>query len=385
MNAFCVFMHLSAMDIEICHLTSVHRSDDIRIFLKECRSLSAIGYKVHLVYLTDEPFQGYIQGVQLTGIKRSSKSRFGRVLVDGKHLVNHVLKLKPALIHMHDPELLRFTPRFKRAGIRVIFDAHEDLPLQVMGKHYIPQLIRKPLSGLVSALESHYAIKLDALVAATPSIQEKFEKKGVRSVCVRNFPLSNELVSVDSVAAGKRVHEICYIGGIMRSRGIVTLLDAISQLPVRLHLCGTYSPLSLRDELMQHPAWSKVIEHGFINREGIRTVLDTCRIGMVTLHPQINYIESLPIKLFEYMSAGIPVIASDFPLWKSIIGDAHCGLCTNPTDADAVADAIRILLEDDELCSQMGSNGQRAVEAQYNWSQEAKSLIELYKEVLNQV
>jgi glycosyltransferase involved in cell wall biosynthesis len=376
-------MHLSAMDIEICHLTSVHRPDDIRIFLKECRSLSSQGYKVHLVYLADEPFQGEVDGVQLTGIKRTSKSRFGRVLVDVNQLVKHVLKLKPALVHMHDPELLRFVPKLKQTGIRVIFDAHEDLPLQVMGKHYIPKLIRKPVSELVSALESHYIFKLDALVAATPSIQDKFEKQGVHTVCVRNFPLSDELVSADSMPAGKRVHEICYIGGIMRSRGIVTLLDAIELLPVRLHLCGSYSPAGLRDELVQHPAWGKVIEHGFINREGIRSVLDTCRIGMVTLHPQVNYIESLPIKLFEYMSAGIPVIASDFPLWRTIIGDASCGVCTNPTDAFAVAGAIRTLLEDDELCSRMGSNGRRAVQAEYNWNQEAQQLIGLYEEVLN--
>ncbi|MFM9008203.1 MAG: glycosyltransferase family 4 protein [Bacteroidota bacterium] len=372
------------MDIEICHLTSVHRPDDIRIFLKECQSLHDAGYAVHLVHLADHPLQEVINGVRVTGIKRTSKSRLGRVFVDGVKLLNQVLKLKPDLVHMHDPELLRFVPRFKQAGIRVVFDAHEDLPLQVMGKHYIPQLIRKPVSKLVSALESRYTQKLDALVAATPSIMEKFARQGVRAVCVRNFPLTHELVSPASIPAGKRAHEICYIGGIMRSRGVITILDAIEHLPVRLHLCGFYSPAALRDELVQHPAWSKVIEHGFINREGVRSVLETCRIGMVTLHPQINYIESLPIKLFEYMSAGIPVIASDFPLWKTIIADAGCGLCTNPTDAAAVADAIHTLLEDDELCSRMGSNGQKAVQDRYNWGQESKGLIGLYAELLNQ-
>jgi glycosyltransferase involved in cell wall biosynthesis len=82
------------------------------------------------------------------------------------------------------------------------------------------------------------------------------------------------------------------------------------------------------------------------------------------------------------MSAGIPVIASDFPLWKSIVSTADCGICVNPLDTKELATAIQKLLEDDELCRRLGENGREAVQQQYNWEMESRKLIELYSEIL---
>jgi len=54
---------------------------------------------------------------------------------------------------------------------------------------------------------------------------------------------------------------------------------------------------------------------------------------MVTLHPTPNHLESLPIKMFEYMAAGLPVIASDFPVWRDIVDRFQCGLLVDPLGA----------------------------------------------------
>ena len=67
------------------------------------------------------------------------------------------------------------------------------------------------------------------------------------------------------------------------------------------------------------------------------------------------------------MSAGLPVVASDFPLWRQIIGEAKCGLLVNPTDIHQITEAILWLLSNSEKAEEMGQNGQRAVLKRFNW------------------
>ena len=104
--------------------------------------------------------------------------------------------------------------------------------------------------------------------------------------------------------------------------------------------------------------------------------------GLVTLHPVINYLDALPIKMFEYMAAGIPVIASDFPLWREIVVGNQCGLCVDPMDPAAIARAIDHLAQHPDEACQMGENGRRAVLEKFNWAVEEKKLIQLYEDLL---
>ncbi len=82
------------------------------------------------------------------------------------------------------------------------------------------------------------------------------------------------------------------------------------------------------------------------------------------------------------MSAGIPVIASDFPLWREILDDNECGICINPLDPQDIASAINYLISHPDVAKRMGENGRRAVREKFNWSIEEKKLIQFYEEVL---
>ncbi len=105
--------------------------------------------------------------------------------------------------------------------------------------------------------------------------------------------------------------------------------------------------------------------------------------GLVILHPLQNFKESLPIKMFEYMSAGIPVIASDFTLWSSIINESGSGLVVDPLDPEAIAEQIDALLSDPGLAQRMGQSGRKAVEERYNWKNEEKKLLAFYHDLLH--
>jgi len=130
------------------------------------------------------------------------------------------------------------------------------------------------------------------------------------------------------------------------------------------------------------PGWQRVNVLGFLDRAGVRDVLGRSMAGLVTFHPAPNHIDSQPNKMFEYMSAGIPVIASDFPLWREIIAGNDCGLLVDPLNPAAIAEAIDYLISHPEEAERMGRNGRRAVEEQYNWEHEATKLIQFYEQIL---
>jgi glycosyltransferase involved in cell wall biosynthesis len=106
-------------------------------------------------------------------------------------------------------------------------------------------------------------------------------------------------------------------------------------------------------------------------------VLRGARVGLLVLHPVEAHLESLPIKLFEYMAAGIPVVASDFPAWRELVGDA--GLLVDPYDVGAIAGAIDTLLDDPQAAEAMGARGRAAVADRYGWEGEAERLLSLYE------
>jgi glycosyltransferase involved in cell wall biosynthesis len=110
--------------------------------------------------------------------------------------------------------------------------------------------------------------------------------------------------------------------------------------------------------------------------------MGSAAVGMICYLPEPNHTQAYPNKLFEYMAAGLPVIASDFPLWRQIVTEADCGICVDPTDSDQIANAITELMSNPARRLEMGRNGIRAVLSLYNWSTEEQKLIGLYASTL---
>jgi glycosyltransferase involved in cell wall biosynthesis len=163
-------------------------------------------------------------------------------------------------------------------------------------------------------------------------------------------------------------------------RGIRQLVQACALLrsDARLSLAGQFSEAALESEVRAYPGWRRILHHGQLDRAGVSGLMHRAIAGLVTLHPVANYLDALPVKMFEYMAAGIPVIASRFPLWRNIIERHGCGLCVDPGDPAAIASAIDQLVLNPAQAARMGENGRRAVEQQYNWAREEKKLINFY-------
>lgn len=364
----------------VVHLTSAHPRDDIRVFLKECCSLAAHGHEVVLV-VADGRGDEVRDGVTIADVGRST-GRLDRMFKVTRRVGRKALALDADIYHLHDPELLPVGLKLNRCGKKVVFDAHEDVPKQILGKHYLHPWVRRVLSWSFAHFERHVCKRLDGVVTATPYIRDKFLSINPRSVDINNFPMIGELESV--VQWNDKADEVCYVGSIAQIRGVKELVRAmeLTRTPVRLNLVGGFVEAHVEIEVRAYPGWQKVQALGVQDRQGVREVLGRSVAGVVTLHPIPNYQDALPIKMFEYMSAGIPVVASDFDLWRTIVQESGCGLCVDPMDPAAIASAIDHLVSHPEEAEKMGRNGRQAVLVRYNWAVEEAKLIKFYDELL---
>jgi len=369
---------------KVAHLTTVHAAGDVRIFRKECRSLAEGGYEVILI----APGQGtrVEEGVKIRGVPLDPARRVKRMTVGLGKILAAALREGADLYHFHDPELIPVGIFLKIRGKKVIYDVHEDYGASILeaDRDWLPDFWRRLFARGVRLAERVGMTFFDAAVAATPAIGDLFPAAKV--AVARNYPLAGELSATGSVPYQRRPYHVVYAGGISESRGIREMIGAMALMRGRpeatLLLAGEFSPPELEGEVLSGADMTGVRYLGLLSREELAAVLGNSRAGLVLFHPLKNHVAAQPNKLFEYMSAGIPVIASDFPLWREIVVKNGAGLLVDPKDVRAIAEAIGWLFDHPEEARRMGENGKEAVEKTYNWSKEEETLLGLYGDLL---
>ena len=370
---------MTRKNIKICHFTSVHKRHDVRIFRKECLSLSK-RFQVFLV-VADGLGNEEREGVQIIDVGKITGGRLTRFRKTSKKVAQKALALDAAIYHFHDPELLFYATAFFRKNKKLIYDVHEDVPRQILAKYWIPGIFRKTVATFFEWYENHKAARMNFVVAATPFIRDRFLKVNKNTIDINNFPISDVIIEDSGIAP--KENAVCYVGGITKVRGVGEVVEALEQVDVQLKLAGEISPAEFESELKSKKGWAKVDFAGFVDRNRIRGILQASKAGIVTLYPIKNYIDALPVKMFEYMAAGLPVIASHFPLWKEIIEGNNCGLTVDPKNPQEIAAAIKHVLDNPEIARKMGENGQKAVMEKYNWKEEEKKLFDVYEIMAN--
>jgi len=364
--------------IKVCHLSTVHPTFDTRILHKECRSLARASHEVHLLIPHDR--DEVVNGVRIEGLPRSS-GRVRRMTVGPLRLLRRALRLRADVYHFHDPELMPVGLILRALGKKVVYDVHEDLPRTFEYKDYLKPWLRGVLSWVADRVENTAARYYSGVVTATPIIAGRFRRRK-EVVVVQNYPILDELLLPDPVPWEQRPPSVAYVGSISRERGILEMVRAMNLLPAStegtLELAGTFSPPGLLQEAASLPGWNRVRYLGHLGRDGVRDLLGRVRAGLVVLHPEQNYLDSQPIKMYEYMSAGLPLIASDFPLWRPWILPNSCGWMVDPLDPGAIAGAIQRVLADPAGSRAMGERGRKAVEETFNWAPEERKLLDLY-------
>jgi glycosyltransferase involved in cell wall biosynthesis len=361
-------------------VSSVHRWNDTRIFMRQAASLAASGYEVTLIGIGDrrEPFDS--AGVHVYNLPR--RRRALRWITD-LEIVRRVLALDASIVHAHDPELFPFILLLRLLGRKAVCDVHEDVPAQVLNKEWVPRPLRRPLSFSLRRCQRWLPSLADAVILAEDSYRRSFP--AVRNVeVVRNYPLLPEQCKCDYASDRLR---LVYVGDVRMVRGIgeyVRIVHRLRQdsIPAELHVVGSFADPAEEAEIRERIRVLELDEHvKFLGRrppEEIPALVEACDVGLALLHPIGNYRESYPTKMFEYMAAGLPVVVSRFALWEKVVEGNECGCVVDPLDVEEAAAAIARYWSSPELRERHGRNGRAAAVARYHWNRELPRLVAVY-------
>ena len=366
--------------MKICHMTSAHSSDDVRIFYKECSSLAKVGYDTYLVAKGESQEEC---GVHIVGVGLAPESRIKRMTMFTSKVYKAALATDADIYHLHDPELLPYGKKLKRLGKKVIFDSHENHTAQILEKRYLPKIARKGVAAWYHARETKAVKQFDAvIVPCTFDGENIFENRAKRTCFIANYPKLNDFHFAGNDAVEK-TDKICYVGGLSYERGIYHLIRAAHKAGKRLVLAGAFSDEDFERQVKSMPEFSCVDYLGMLPNTAIPQVLEGCSIGANTLLNvgQYHHIDTFGVKVFEYMSMGLPVILPDYPYMREMVDRYGFGVCVKTDDVDSIAQAITYLTDNPDLAHQMGENGRKAVEEEFNWGTQEKKLLELYETI----
>jgi len=370
---------------KICHLTTVHPIYDVRIYQKECVSLAAGGFDVSLIACTEKEFEEIRNGVKCISLNIPVKNRIHRFIKRSKTVYKKALEVDAEIYHFHDPELLFMGLKLKKKGKKVIFDSHEDITVNILDKNYIPKLIRPFMQYLFNKYASFVIKKLDGIITVTPHIVEKLKNINPKTFQITNFPIVDE----EKIPSQEKIQKfstptIFFAGGVtplFNHENIIKSLDRI-EFDIKYLLAGPASSEYLA-KLKKMKSWNKVEYLGIIPHDEVKKIYKKSHIGLAIANYSNNGGGKLGTigntKLFEIMLEEIPIICTDFILWKSIVEDNKAGICVNPSDIESITKAITKLVLNDSESRIMGQNGKKIVLEKYNWKTQESILIDIYK------
>lgn len=354
-----------------------HRAFDTRIFQKEALTLVQAGYTVTLIIPHEATV--VVKGVKIEAVPLPTKG-WKQLVVCPWNIFRKALGYpRHSIFHIHDSELLLIGLLLRITGRKVIYDAHEDTPRQISYQHWIPWWIKKPYGWFYFVLEKLAGWFFNAIIVAEPVIAHYYPQKKTR--LIRNFSKVESFQKQRNlIPYQEREKSIIYIGLLSRPRGLLEMVKAYSVVAKKIpdfkfKIGGKFSPQQLEQEILPN---YPVQYLGWIPYERLPAVLFEAQIGIIIPEPNPRYTTNYPVKLFEYMAAELPVIASRFGESANFVKECNGGLLVNPQDTGEVANAIMWLLENPLEAEAMGKRGQDMIFKKYNWELESERLLDLY-------
>ncbi len=370
--------------VKVCHVSSAHSVHDDRIFFKECSSL-AEDFDVHVIAIgeKDEVFNN----VHIHALPKSS-SRFNRFFLLQIKLLIQAFKVNAKVYHFHDPDLILFGLIQKLLGKKVVYDMHELVYYQINDKEWLGNgFMKKMVSSIYLMFEKIGVRCFDKIVIAEDGywtyVNEKHKKHINKFIAIRNFSIyeliKNTTPDLSINKDNRRI--IVYAGGLSKIRGVKEIIEAIQTIDnVTFLTLGQWENDDYRQQCEQADVNQKMNYIGLVKMDKVYSYLKIADIGVANLYHKPNYLTSLPIKAFEYMASGIPIIMSDFPYWIETFSE--CALFVNPLDPNDIKKKIEILLSDKDLSPKLAESGKKLVLEKYTWEAESKLLVKHYQQLV---
>lgn len=370
------------MKTRIIHLTTVHARTDTRIRYKEVETLSDLyPNQVMLVVQDGKGDEDVNQRYKIHDIGKRPKSRFLRAVNGSTKILFVILKLRPKIVHFHDPELIPFAMLLRLFGLRIIYDVHEDLPKQILAKDYIKSVyLRKILSFLASVIEIVAGQLFSRIIVTTTKIGDRFPKH--KTALVRNYP-KLEILSSNCIEKKSETHfVVSYAGSLTKSRGITDLVNAMEFLPdtYRMQFLGSFQPPGLEIECRALEGWQKCEYLGRVPHSQIGEYISSAHLGVQMMHDIPNYAGGIATKIFEYLALGVPTLMSDTPERRNDYHSlTHFAEPANPED---IASKIQYIRNNYTAVLEQTKINQAFVLEKMTWKNEGHTLANVYAELL---
>jgi glycosyltransferase involved in cell wall biosynthesis len=357
-------------------LANGHSPFDTRIFHKEAKMLAHAGYSVSIIVphtLNEER-----DGVSIIAVPLR-KDGWKKLLINPFSILRKAMvQPSTSIFHIHDSDILITGLILKLFGRKVIYDAHEDTPLQIAYQHWIPKIIKKPYAWFYYLLEKVCGCFFDAIIVAEPVIAKYFPPR--KTFLVRNFPLTKSFHIPFALPYEQRERTLVHVGVLSKVRGLFEMLEGYKIAKTNVNfgftIGGKFTPPSLESEVLKH---YDIRFLGWVPYSALVELLFQSKVGIIVPNPIERYKTNYPVKMFEFMAAGLPVIASREGEAAAFIEEGQCGILVNPLDHGEIAAAMSWLFANPEEAEQMGKRGQALIFNQYNWERESQVLVQVYQ------
>lgn len=372
--------------MRILILTTVHNWNDPRIFHKEACTL-ALEHEVILVAV-GEGEERTVNGVRVrligTWKKRSDRPRLWW------RAYREIFRWKPDAIHFHDPELaLILLPYALLSNRRIVCDVHEHPSGGYGRRPWIPKRLQRWIGGFFYRLLRSTPYLYDAVLLAEDSYLSHFPKRRNIHVIHNYAIVPNPDVPYFDRYGDFDPHKnlkLIYVGCLMEYRGALTMVQMVEKLRERypgvsLDLVGRAQPRSLEPRIQKESErLSGIIKlHGYVDWSQMEPFLRNAHVGLIPLKPDPNLVGSLATKFFDYMTYGLPFVASNFPFWQRFLQENPGGIPADATNPDDFVEAIISLVESPERLRELSRNGYRLVRERFSWQMEGSRLADVYR------
>lgn len=373
--------------IRVLHLGYQHVENDIRIVQKECASLFRAGYEVYYATANCQTGVCATEGVTLIPIKQKNKTPLVNYIINkelDKEYYSIIDRVKPEVIHIHEYGISYLVKKIKKhfPKIQVIYDAHEDNATLSYEKDIdqYGKVLSEILRFLRRKKEKEAFLNADYVITATEHINELYHHNCKQVETITNYPI---ITNPSNTVEREKI--VCFAGVINERRDSTILIECSKFLKGELHLAGPIDGnyIDEQKKINEDSYERKWFYHGILSDREVKELYAKSMVGVCLYKKEINTYWAMPNKLFEYMEAGIPIIASDFPLWKEIVEGNECGFCVNEESHDEIIEKINYLFDNPDIAYRMGQNGRNAVEKCYNWDVEKVKLLQIYSNLVN--
>ena len=366
---------------KVCHISTVHRITDTRVFYKECVSMAKY-FDLSLIITHDK--KEVIDGVKVIPLPKS-RGRLHRLVIKTTLAFFKALRSKAKICHIHDPELIIVGILLRLFGKKVVYDMHELVYYQITDKKWLgPMWFRKFVAGFYKIFES-IAIRIFSQIAIAekgyfPYFEKHYPKRLKKVMFIRNFPILSMIDEQETHDYKTDKTTLIYVGGLTRIRGIKELSEGVkaAKSNVQLVLLGPWESDAFKEECLSNN--NRVIYEGMRPLNEVFPFVKGADIGCALLHPLQNHINSSLIKTYEYMACSLPMILSDFDTWKEEFGDFS--IFCDPLNIDQIANTIDCAVQHSEEMKQKGELGRTEVIKKYSWETEEKRIKEMYDSLI---